>query len=116
LNTSTNISCCGVRSTRVGVAGLDQAAAVLELAVRICPAEGAGAEAIETTVVADLTPEAVLSSESLESLPWQKVPLEVPKAGRECLWSERAREVAVPSEALSPGAVAPAVAVDTSCL
>jgi len=58
-----------------------QAAAVLELAVRTWPAEGAVAEDTETIVVADLIPEAVLSSESLESLPWQKVPLEEPKAG-----------------------------------
>jgi len=54
--------------------GVDQAARVLDEAVRTCPALGAVAAEMMTIVVAVLKPEAVLSSERRESFPWQKVP------------------------------------------
>jgi len=96
--------------------GVDQAARVLDEAVRTCPALGAVAAEMTTTVVAVLKPEAFRSSLRRESFPTQKVVEVVPKDGRLCWWSDLAREVAVPSAAVSPGVIAPGVAVVTLCL
>ena len=61
--------------------GVTHAATVPELAVRTWPVVGAVAADTETTVVALRSPDAVLSSLSLASLPCVIVPAEVPYPG-----------------------------------